>query len=72
MSNQKVPRPVSYADVLVVIAGFFHNLAETVSVFTEELMELSIYHANREAKVGSVWQDFTNDLESIQEEKDGS
>jgi hypothetical protein len=34
-------------------------------------MEIAIYNANRNSKVNKVWEQFTNDLEKIQEETDG-
>ena len=71
-NKDNVPRPVHLADVLVVITGFLHNLAQSAAVFTEELLELSVYNANRESKVNKVWSDFANDLEKIQEETDGA
>jgi len=70
--RDKVPRPVHHSDFLVVITGFLHNLAQSFSTFTEELLELSIYNANRESKVKKVWEDFANDLEKIQEDQDGA
>jgi len=70
--KDKVPRPVHPSDFLVVITGFLHNLAQSFSTFTEELLELSIYNANRESKVKKVWEDFANDLEKIQEDQDGA
>ena len=70
--NDNVPRPVRSADLLVVIIGFINNVIQSLSVFTEELLELSVYNANRESKVNKVWSDFANDLEKIQEETDGA
>jgi hypothetical protein len=70
--NDNVPRPVRPADLLVVIVGFINNVIQSMSVFAEELLELSVYNANRESKVNKVWSDFANDLEKIQEETDGA
>ena len=70
--NDNVPRPVRSADLLVVIIGFINNVIQSLGVFTEELLELSVYNANRESKVNKVWSDFANDLEKIQEETDGA
>lgn len=39
---------------------------------TEELLELSVYNANRTSKVNKVWEDFASDLEKIQEDQDGA
>jgi hypothetical protein len=70
--NDEVPRSVHFADFLVILTGLLHNLSNSITAFTEELMELAIYHATREAKINRVWEDFTNDLEKIQEDTDGA
>ena len=67
-----VPRSVHLADFLVILTGFLHNLSNSFTAFTEELMELSIYHATRTSRVNKVWKEFTNDLEKIQEDTDGA
>jgi hypothetical protein len=71
-NHNEVPRSVHLADFLVVLTGFLHNLSNSFTVFTEELMELSIYHATRKSKVSRVWEEFSNDLEKIQEDTDGA
>ena len=70
--KDNVPRPVSSADLLVVFIGFINNVVQSLGVFLEELLELSVYNANRRSKVNKVWEDFTNDLEKIQEDRDGA
>lgn len=72
MEEDRVRRPVRLADFLVVGAGFLHNLTSALDVLTEELMQLSIYHANRETELNNVWEKFSSDLESIQEDTDGT
>jgi hypothetical protein len=67
----KVPRSVHFADFLVVLAGFAHNIASSVQTATEEVMEIAIYNANRNSEVNKAWEQFSNDLEKIQEETDG-
>lgn len=70
MDNKNdVPRPVHFADFLVALSGFVHNIAGSVQTLTEEIMEIAIYNANRHAKVNRVWEQFTNDLETIEEDK---
>lgn len=72
MSNEnKVPRSVHFADFLVVLAGFVHNVASSVHTATEELMEIAVYNANRNSEVNKAWEQFSNDLEKIQEDTDG-
>lgn len=72
MDEDKVRRPVRLADFLVVGAGFLHNLTSALDVLTEELMQLSIYNANRETELNNVWEKFSVDLESITEDDDGA
>lgn len=71
MDNNKVPRSVHFADFLVVLAGFVHNVASSVHTATEELMEIAVYNANRNSEVNKAWEQFSNDLEKIQEDTDG-
>jgi hypothetical protein len=68
-NNNDVPRPVHFADFLVALSGFVHNIAGSVQTLTEEIMEIAIYNANRHAKINRVWEQFTNDLETIEEDK---
>ena len=72
MENDRVRRPVRLADFLVIGAGFLHNLTSALDVLTEELMQLSIYNANRETELNNVWEQFSNDLETIQEDDNGA
>jgi hypothetical protein len=72
MNNQdKLPRPVRPTDFLVILTGFVYNLTQTVEAFVSELYELSIYHANQKTATTKVWEEFSQDLETIQEETDG-
>jgi hypothetical protein len=70
-NNNKVPRSVHFADFLVVLAGFVHNITSSVQTATEELMEIAVYNANRNSEVNKAWEQFSNDLEKIQEDTDG-
>lgn len=72
MENDRVRRPVRLADFLVIGAGFLHNLTSALDVLTEELMQLFIYNANRETELNNVWEKFSEDLETITEDKDGA
>ena len=69
--EDKVPHPVRPTDGLVIVAEFVYNICQVVTGLAESLMELSIYHSNRETKVNKIWDDFTQDLESIQEDTNG-
>jgi hypothetical protein len=65
--SDEVPRSVTPADFLVVVTGFLHNIASSVHAFTEDLMELATYNAVRQNKVKAVWEQFTNDLEKMED-----
>ena len=72
MNNRnEVPRPVRPTDALVIVAEFIYNLCQVITNLAESLMELSIYHSNRETKVNKIWDEFANDLETIQEDTNG-
>jgi hypothetical protein len=34
-------------------------------------MEIAIYNANRNSEINKAWEQFSNDLEKIQEDTDG-
>jgi len=69
--NDDVPRPVRPTDVLVLLTEFIFNIMRSITGLAESLYELSIYHSNRETRVNEVWNDFAQDLETIQENTDG-
>lgn len=70
--KNEVPRPVRPTDGLVVVAEFFYNISQVVATLFESLLELSIYHSNRQTKVNKIWDEFAQDLETIQEDTDGA
>ena len=72
MDESKVRRPVRLADFLVAGAGLLHNLTSALDVFTEEIMQIVIYNANRETELNNVWSQFSADLEKITEDDDGA
>ena len=72
MEEDKVRRPVRLADFLVIGAGFLHNLTSAFDVLTEEFMQLAIYNANRETELNNVWNQFSQDLETLSEDTDGT
>jgi hypothetical protein len=45
--------------------------SEAFHSFTEEILEISIYHANQKTKTMQAWENMAQDLETIQEETDG-
>jgi hypothetical protein len=70
--DNKVRRPVHPADFLVVLTEFIYNILQVFTGLAESLMELSIYNANRKTELNKVWEDFSTDLETIQEDTDGA
>jgi hypothetical protein len=70
--KDEVPRPVRPTDALVIITEFIYNICQVITTLAESLMELSIYHSNRETKVNKIWDEFAQDLETIQEDTDGA
>ena len=65
----KIPRPVHRSDFLVILTGFLHNLMRTFETLSAELFELSIYHANRKTETSQAWEEMTQDLETLGEDK---
>jgi len=72
MDESKVRRPVRFADFLVIGAEVAYNMMQVFTAATEDLLELSIYNANRTTELNKVWEDFATDLETIQEDTDGA
>ena len=72
MDNNKVRRPVRFADFLVVGTELIYNMMQVFTAATEDLLELSIYNANRKTELNKAWEDFATDLETIQEDTDGA
>lgn len=66
--DDNVPRSVRLADFFVVFSALLHNIISSFHAFTEELLELAVYNANRESKVSRAWEQFTQDLETMEEE----
>jgi hypothetical protein len=62
-----VPRSVTLADFFVVISGFFVNIVRAVEMLASEILDLSVYNANRTTKVSRVWEQFTSDLEKMED-----
>ena len=62
-----VPRSITLADFLVVISGFTVNIIRAIEMLTSELLDLAVYNANRKTKVSRVWEQFTSDLEKMED-----
>lgn len=72
MDNKRIRRPVRSTDFLVIAVETAYNFSQVVTTFFESILELTIYHSNRETQVNEAWEDFTQDLETIQEDTDGA
>lgn len=70
--DNKVRRPVRFADFLAALAEFNFNIMQSLAGFAETLMELAIYNTNRETELNKAWENFATDLETIQEDTDGA
>lgn len=71
-NRNEVPRPVRPTDALVIFTEFIYNICQVFTNLAEAIYELSIYHSNRETKVNKIWDEFAQDLETIQEDTDGA
>ena len=72
MDDKKVRRPVRLADFLVVGANFMYNISQVVETAMGEILELSMYHANRKTEEARAWESFSQDLEKIEGDTDGA
>lgn len=62
-----IPRSIRFADIIVVFAGLLHNIMSAFHVFSEELLDVATYNAVRKAEVNKAWEDFTVDLETMED-----
>ena len=62
-----VPRSVTLADLAVVISGFAVNIIRAIEMLASEILDLAVYNANRKTKVSRVWEQFTSDLEKMED-----
>ncbi len=45
----------------------FVNIVRAIEMLASELLDLAVYHANRTTKVSRVWEQFTSDLEKMED-----
>ena len=67
--DDDLQRPVRSSDFLVVITGFALNLISAFEALAEDLHNMSIYNSQQKSQEAKVWQQFTQDLETIKENK---
>lgn len=62
-----IPRSIRLADIVVVFAGLFHNVMSALHVFSEEILDVATYNAIRKNQVNQAWEQFTVDLETMED-----
>ena len=62
-----VPRSITLADFIVVVSGFAVNIVRAFEVLASEILDLAVYNANRKTKVSRAWEQFTSDLEKMED-----
>lgn len=67
--NNRVRPPVRSSHFLVLFAEFAYNLSSTVANFFESVLELSIYHVNHKLETQQAWEQMTQDLETLEEDR---
>jgi hypothetical protein len=62
-----IPRSINLGHILIVFAGLFHNIMSALHVFSEEILDLIIYNTIRDSQVSEAWEQFTADLEKMED-----
>ena len=65
--QDNVPRSITLADFLVVITSFFVNIIRSFEALETDNLDVAIYTANRKTKVTRAWEQFTSDLEKMED-----
>lgn len=69
MDNNKIRRPIRPSDFLVIATETAYNLSQVVSGLFESLYELSIYYSNQKTETNQAWEQMTQDLETLEEDR---
>ena len=67
-NDNNLNRPVRLSDYLVIASGFFLNLTSVVEALADDLHQLAIYHSTQKSQEEKVWQEFSQDLETLKED----
>ena len=67
-NDNNLNRPVRLSDYLVIVSGFFLNLVSIVEALADDLHQLAIYNSNQKSQEEKIWQQFSQDLETLKEE----
>ena len=71
MDKHKIHRPIRPVDFVQILLDFVQNIIESFLVLVAQLSEIAMYHSGRETEINRAWEEFTTDLEKIQEDSDG-
>jgi len=67
-NDNNLNRPVRMSDYLVIVSGFFLNLTSVIEALADDLHQLAIYHSTQKSQEEKVWQQFSQDLETLKED----
>jgi hypothetical protein len=67
-NNNNINRPVRLSDYLVIISGFFLNLISVIEALADDLHQLAVYNSTQKSQEEKIWQQFSQDLETLKEE----
>ena len=67
--NNRVRRPIRPSDFVVILAETAYNLSQVATGLFESLYELSIYHSNQKTETNQIWEQMTQDLETLEEDR---
>jgi hypothetical protein len=68
-NDNNLNRPVRTSDYFVIATGFVLNIASAIDALADDLHQLAVYHSNQKSQEDKVWQKFSQDLETIKENK---
>ena len=66
--DSNLNRPVRLSDYLVILSGFFLNLTSIIEALADDLHQLAIYNSTQKSQEEKVWQQFSQELETLKEE----
>ena len=66
--DSNLNRPVRLSDYLVIVSGFFLNLTSVVEALADDLHQLAIYNSTQKSQEEKVWQQFSQELETLKED----
>ena len=66
--DNNLNRPVRLSDYFVIVSGFFLNLTSVIEALADDLHQLAIYNSTQKSQEEKIWQQFSQDLETLKEE----